>query len=170
MKLIYPISCFLLLFCFLQVGHAQVRPTNGVATSEMKKIALTNVDVYVSPNKKLENATILIQAERILEVGTNVNIPSDFVIMNKEGLTVVPSFIELYTDAGVVKATSHHQGSYPQLESSKEGAFYWNESIHPEINAVDGINLADNKFTELQKQGFGFAVPHQADGDRKSVV
>ena len=68
MKLIYPISCFLLLFGFLHVGHAQVRPTNGVATSEMKKIALTNVDVYVSPSKKLENATILIQAERILEV------------------------------------------------------------------------------------------------------
>ena len=164
MKLIYPISCFLLFCGIIRVGHAQMRPTNGVAPSEMKKIALTNVDVYVNPNKKLENATILIQAERILEVGTNVNIPSDFVIINKEGLTVVPSFIELYSDAGVVKATSHHQGSYPQLESSKDGAFYWNESIHPEINAVDGINLADNKFNELQKQGFGFAVPHQADG------
>lgn len=96
MKLIYPISCFLLLFGFLQVSHAQVRPTNGVAPSEMKKIALINVDVYVNPTKKLENATILIQAERILEVGINVNIPSDFVVIDKEGFTAVASFIELY--------------------------------------------------------------------------
>lgn len=150
--------------CIPLVGFTQIRPTNGVSPSEMKKIALTHVDVYVNPNKKLENATILIQADRILEVGSNVNIPSDFVVLDKEGLTVVPAFIELYTDAGVVKAASHHNGSYPQLETSKEGAFYWNESIHPEINAIDGINLADKQFTELQKQGFGFAVPHQADG------
>ena len=164
MKLIYPISCFLLLFGFLHVGHAQVRPTNGVATSEMKKIALINVDVYVNPTKKLENATILIQAERILEVGTNVNIPSDFVIFDKDGFTAVTSFIELYTDAGVVKASSHHKGSYPQLETSKQGAFYWNESIHPEINALDGFSVSDERCTELNKQGFGFAIPHQADG------
>ncbi len=164
MKLIYPISCFLLLFGFLQVSHAQVRPTNGVAPSEMKKIALINVDVYVNPTKKLENATILIQAERILEVGINVNIPSDFVVIDKEGFTAVASFIELYTDAGVLKATSQHKGSYPQLETSKQGAFYWNESIHPEINALDGFNVSDERCTELYKQGFGFAVPHQADG------
>ncbi|MFM7596679.1 MAG: hypothetical protein ACKO4Y_10905, partial [Flavobacteriales bacterium] len=165
MKPVYLFLFFLFMFGFIpRVGFTQIRPTNGVSPSEMKKIALTHVDVYVSPNKKLENATILIQADRILEAGSNVNIPSDFVVFDKEGLTVVPAFIELYTDAGVVKAASHHSGSYPQLETSKEGAFYWNESIHPEINAVDGINLADKQFTELQKQGFGFAIPHQADG------
>jgi imidazolonepropionase-like amidohydrolase len=130
----------------------------------MKKIALINVDVYVNPTKKLDNATILIQAERILEVGINVNIPSDFVVINKEGFTAVASFIELYTDAGVLKATSQHKGSYPQLETSKQGAFYWNESIHPEINALDGFNVSDERCTELNKQGFGFAVPHQEDG------
>jgi hypothetical protein len=41
MKLINPISCFLLFLGFIHVGHAQMRPTNGVAPSEMKKIALT---------------------------------------------------------------------------------------------------------------------------------
>jgi imidazolonepropionase-like amidohydrolase len=126
----------------------------------MKKIALINVDVYVNPTEKLENATILIQAERILEVGINVKIPSDFVVIDKEGFTAVASFIELYTDAGVLKATSQHKGSYPQLETSKQGAFYWNESIHPEINALDGFNVSDERCTELNKQGFGFAVPH----------
>lgn len=164
MKQIYPILYFVLLGLFFSAGHTQVRPTNGLVSSKIKKIALINVDVYLNPTKKLENATILIQEERILEVGNNINIPSDFVVLDKEGLTAVPSFIELYTDAGVVKASTQHKGLYPQLESSKQGAFYWNESIHPEINGLDGFNVNDERCMELNKQGFGFALPHQADG------
>ena len=143
---------------------SQLRPENGITPSSIEKCAITNVDVYIAPGKKIEHATILIEKGYIKEVGVKVSIPSDFVVFDREGSTVLPAFIELFTDAGVVKAVSHHQGNYPQLATSKSGDYYWNESVHPEINAIEGLNFNDSRFLELTKQGFGFVLPHQADG------
>lgn len=149
---------------YSSLAWSQVRPENGIAPSESKSIAITHVDVYVNPTQKIENATLLIHDGKIQEVGVELPIPDNYVVLDRTGYTILPAFIELYSDAGTIKATSNFHSSSPQLNTSKSGDYYWNESIHPEISAIEGFNFKDSRLVDLQKQGFGFVVPHQADG------
>lgn len=157
--------CFALLF-FLKVGFifSQLSPSNGVPASSMNQIAITNVDVYVRPDLKVENATILIENGKIKNVGKLLFIPDGYAVYNREGFTVLPAFVELNTDLGVEKARPTYTGGMPQLESKKSGDYYWNESIHPEVNAVSILSSQDQGLHNLSSLGFGFALTHQSDG------
>lgn len=143
---------------------AQFRPENGVSSTELNKIAITKVDIYVSPTQKLSNATLLIADKKVVAVGEFIKIPDGYVEFDREGYTIVPAFIETHSNAGTVKLKSEYQGYYPQLESAKKGDYYWNEAIHPEVSGVEGLNPNDDRFNELKKLGFGFVTPIQNDG------
>ena len=52
----------------------------------------------------------------------------------------------------------------PQIESSKKGAYYWNEAIHPEIEANNLFSINSKTNDNYLKAGFGFAVSHVKDG------
>ncbi|NBV67199.1 MAG: amidohydrolase [Flavobacteriia bacterium] len=149
-------------FHFFLLG--QQRPLNGIQETKGNKYALTHVDVYVNPGEKIENATLLIEDQKIKEIGKWIAVPKDYVEVNRQGMTVLPAFIELYTDLGVQKASSNYHSNYPQIETSKNGDGYWNEAIHPETRAIDILNIEAKQKTEWQQIGFGFMVPHQMDG------
>ena len=100
---------------------AQV-PQNGVAQSQAPYYALTHARILVSPTETLENATILIKGTKIQKVGKRVSIPKNAVEIDCEGLTILPSFIELSSDIGVKKAVSGKTSGRPQIESSKSGS------------------------------------------------
>lgn len=142
---------------------AQV-PQNGVAQSQAPYYALTHARILVSPTETLENATILIKGTKIQKVGKRVSIPKNAVEIDCEGLTILPSFIELSSDIGVKKAVSGKGSGRPQIESSKPGSYYWNESIHPEINASEDYTNDEKANKSYLDAGFGFAFTHQKDG------
>jgi imidazolonepropionase-like amidohydrolase len=151
------VTCYTVLF-------AQFRPENGVSPTELNKIAITMVDIYVSPTKKLTNATLLIDDKKVVAVGEAIKIPDGYVEFERQGYTIVPAFIETNSNAGAQKLKSDYQGYYPQLESAKKGDYYWNEAIHPEVSGLDGLNPNDERYNELKKLGFGFITPIQNDG------
>ncbi len=139
-------------------------PQNGVSKSQAPYYALTNARIIVSPTETLENGTILIKGTTIEKVGKRISIPKNAVEIDCKGLTILPSFIELSSDIGVKKAVSGKRSGRPQLESSKSGSYYWNESIHPEIDASEDYSN-DEKANKLYLDaGFGFAFTHQKDG------
>ena len=154
------------LMLFLSVGKvmSQLTPNNGVSPSVMKNIAITNVDVYVKPNVKIQDATILIEDGKIKNVGKLLFIPDGYVVYDRDGFTVLPSFLELNVDLGVEKAKPYFNGNSPQLNSKKPGDYYWNESIHPEINAGSLLSINDPALQNLSSMGFGFVLTHQSDG------
>lgn len=139
-------------------------PQNGVLESQAPYYALTNARILVSPTETLENATILIKGTTIEKVGKRVSIPKNAVEIDCEGLTILPSFIDLSSDVGVVKATAGKSKTYPQIESSKPGSYYWNEAIHPEIDASAGYETDEKANQSYLDAGFGFAFTHQKDG------
>ena len=119
----------------------------------------------MSPDKSIEDGTLLIKGAEIVEVGKNVSIPSNAIIIDCEGMTILPSFIELNSSIGLPKATtSATWNPRPQIESSKEGAYYWNESIHPETQASLLFKTDEKAAEELQKMGFGSTMTHFHDG------
>ena len=155
------------LFSFLLSAtavFAQTTPVNGLKTSIPEHYALQNATIVVSPGNILHNATIIIQKDKIEAVGKNIKIPKNTVIIDCEGKTILPAFIELNSNVGLPEVKRKSRSSRPQYETSKPGAYYWNESIHPEISASElySENIKQNK--ELMKMGFGFAMTHQQDG------
>jgi imidazolonepropionase-like amidohydrolase len=139
-------------------------PTNGVAPSKGKCFALKNATILVSPTKTIEKGTLLIRDGKVIDAGAIVIIPADAIEIDFSGKTIVPSFIELYSSLGIPEAKPRTSGPYPQLETAKEGPYYWNEAIHPEIDPTDLYGLDEAAIDELHKMGFGAAVVHQQDG------
>jgi len=110
-------------------------------------IAFKNARILVSPDKTIEQGTLLIKGDRIMDVGMLVIVPEEAIVVDCKGRTIVPAFIETNTMIGLTKPVSGNQSSRPQLESSKEGAYYWNESIRPEVNS-GSIYQSDQKASD----------------------
>lgn len=139
-------------------------PQNGVAQSQAPYYALTNARIVVSPTETIENGTILVKGTTIEKVGKRISIPKNAVEIDCEGLTILPSFIELSTEIGAAEAVSEKKGGGQQMESAKSGSYYWNEAIHPEVDASHGYSSDEKANAIYIESGFGFAFTHQKDG------
>jgi imidazolonepropionase-like amidohydrolase len=151
-----------LTFQFLPV-FAQFGPENGVKKSEPKSILIKNARIYVSPSVILEKADMLLVDGKIKEIAPSIK-ANQSVIIDYSGKTVVPSFIELYSNIGQPKTTFHEGGFRTQSKVEKDGAFYWNEAIHPEYKAANSYAIDAKTNETLMQQGFGYAVSHLMDG------
>ncbi len=154
-----------LIILFPILAFGQLRPENGLKESTPAIIAFKNARIVVSPEKVIEHGTMVIKNDVITEIGMLVFIPDGAVVIDCKGRTIMPSFIEMSSSIGIPKVKEPTQGGrYPQLESLNKGAYYWNESIHPEFNAGEVFQADPKANEELHKMGYGFALTHQADG------
>lgn len=143
--------------------HAQFGPENGVKASEPKYVLLQHANIMVKPGQTLPDCDLLMHEGKIVQVGKNLK-QDGAVALDYTGKVLVPSFIDLYSSVGLDPITFKNNGWRPQLESNKEGAYYWNEAVHPELTAASAFKLVDNSTDQLQQAGFGFALTHHMDG------
>jgi len=147
--------------CFGQV----VIPQNGTVPSRPAYYALKNATIYVSPTKKILKGTLLIKDDQILKIGPFVSVPNEAVTIDCSNKIILPAFIELNSKVGLPKVShSVKRTKGPQIESNKRGAYYWNESVHPEIDAASLFEIDNEGNKSLIEKGFGFALTHQQDG------
>jgi len=155
---------FLCLWSWMTMAQVTF-PKNGVYDEQEGHYAFTNATIYVSPEKKVEKATLLIKKGKIVAVGTNVTIPVDAVKIDLKGKYIYPSFIELSSNYGMPKPVgTQRKSSAPQLLSNKEGAYSWNEALKPEQDATALFTVDKKSATELRALGFGTSLTHQMDG------
>lgn len=139
--------------------QAQIRPENGMATSEAPCYALKNATIYVSPDHVINNGTLIIKGDKITQVGATpiVRIPKDAVEIDCSGKVILPAFIDLFSTVGM-----------PEIKRpenvTREGAVHWNYSIHPEVDGAALYSYNDKASEELLAKGFGFALSHSDDG------
>jgi imidazolonepropionase-like amidohydrolase len=156
-----------ILFSFFLIASnsfSQLIPSNGVAESKANYYALQHVNVYVSAYEFIENATVLIKGNKIEKIAKFIILPNACVEIDMKGQTIVPAFIELYSNIALPIPTNESVGNQPQLETSKKGAYYWNESIHPELDASSLFKIDAKANENLINMGFGFALTHVQDG------
>ena len=156
---------FLCLLGCTSIVSSQTHPVNGTALSTPKVIAFTHASILLADGSTLTNGTLLISGDKILELGKSVTIPEDAIVYDLTGQTILPSFVELNSSIGIPKAESNGGWSpRPQIESKKQGAYYWNESIHPEVDAATLYKSDEKAIDELRKMGYSVALTHLADG------
>ena len=137
---------------------------DGVKQSFKNFTAIQNATIYVSATQKIENATLLIKENKIIDVGTSVTIPKGAQIIDAKGKTIYPSFVELYSEFGINKPTPRPSGNFtPQYESSREG-YYWNDHVKPEFNAYENLSYDTKAAKSLREVGFGTILSHHSDG------
>jgi imidazolonepropionase-like amidohydrolase len=128
--------------------------------------AYTNATIYRTFNERLEGATLVIRKGRVEICGIGVAVPKDAAVVNCEGRTIYPAFIDLYANYGLQepKAESTTPDRKPQTLSNKKGAFAWNESLKSEFNAAEFFRMDTKTGDEFRKIGFGALLSHRMDG------
>jgi imidazolonepropionase-like amidohydrolase len=107
---------------------------------------------------------MVVKDGKIVQIGKSVEIPKNSTIIDLEGKSIYPSFIDIYSKFGV-KAPERKSGDRrsPQYNNARKG-YYWNDHIRPEQNAIEFFKYDDRKAKELIKNGFGAVNTHLSDG------
>jgi len=163
MKKILP---FLLLVLMIPRSHAQnYFPNNeSVQNKNQNFTAFTNAKIYVTPTQIIDKGTLLIQNGIIVNAGKNIVIPKNSIVINLEGKTLYPSFIDLYTNFGIEKPKSSSPMSRGELYDTKKSGYYWNEHLRAEVNAFEYFKYDSSKAEDFLKAGFGVVGTHVQDG------
>lgn len=145
------------------ISFAQQQPVNGVATPKNTIIAFTHAHI-LSPSGEVISGTLLIQNGKVLGMGTDVTIPFQAVIYDLKGKYLTPSFIELNSNYGQPSVDRKKQTRANVYEGTNNKAYYWNQSIHPHVDAATTFQSEPKAADKLRKLGFGTVVSHQTDG------
>lgn len=146
-------------------GVAQTTyPVNGVVDKTTTYTAFTHARIQISPSEVLEDATLLIQGERIVGVGSALELPKGTQVVDLGGRHIYASFIDVYSGYGLPRMKRAAWEPYPQYESNTKGAYGWNQAVKPEQSASAIWTGNSEKAASLRKAGFGTVLTHQMDG------
>ncbi|WP_430426644.1 amidohydrolase family protein [Maribacter litoralis] len=136
----------------------------GVKVNNNNYTAFTNAKIYVTPTQVIENGTLLIQHGKVVNASSTVSIPKNAVVIDLQGKSIYPSFIDVYSKFGVEQAKKKPgRGRSAQYEPSREG-YYWNDHIMPENKAIEKFTYDDKEAKKLREAGFGVVNSHIHDG------
>ena len=97
---------FIILIYFLSLENLLAQetfPINGVEDNRENYYAFFNANIVVDYNTTVENGTLIIKNGKIISVGKDINIPNGVRKFDLNGNFIYPSFIDLYSDYGIVK-------------------------------------------------------------------
>ncbi|MGB0523917.1 MAG: amidohydrolase family protein [Flammeovirgaceae bacterium] len=155
---------FLLAFSSL---HAQDHfPLNGITDNRSNSYALTNATIYVDHQTKLEKASLLIKDGKVVEVGINVTIPSEYTQLDLNGRFIYPSFIDLHSTYGMpeVKRPGFNWGSSEKITPLTKGAYNANDAIKSAFNASESFQASKKTAKSMRGLGFGTVLTFRPDG------
>ncbi|MCX7554717.1 amidohydrolase family protein [Marinicella sp. S1101] len=141
--------------------------TNGNVDNRNTIMALTNATVHLNANKTIENATLLIQNDRILNISKGNNPPAKATIKDYSGMHIYPGFINLDSNVGLPAAAKREAFSWggPEtINSTTQGAYNSNEAIKASYDAAEFFTTDSKSNKKMRAQGFTNALSHRKDG------
>lgn len=152
-----------ILLFFTSALLAQVTfPVNGVADQREPLYAFIHATIVQNTENTLEDATLLIQKDKILAIGKGVNIPDYAIVVDCKGKFIYPSFIDIYSNYGVPEPSKGSSDS--RYVSNSSGPLSWNSALKPQVNSVLLFKADDKSATPWREAGFGTVLTHQHDG------
>lgn len=155
-------TLFIFSFYFLTIFGQDYFPVNGMKEVAQKSIIIKNAFVTTHYNQEPRKLDIHLIDHKIVEVGENLK-KKGTEIIDLEGYYIYPSFIDIFSNYGIEEAKSKPT-QRPQYETSKQGAYHWNETIKSEVNAYELINADKVNREKYLKGGIGTVLSHSMDG------
>ena len=154
-----------LVLCSLTLYAQDYFPKNdGVQSKNNNYTVFTNAQIHTSPTQSIKKGTLVVKDGKVVSVGKSVSIPSNAVIVDLDGKSIYPSFIEVYSDFGVAKPKRKPgSGRTAQYDGSREG-YYWNDHIRAEQEALGSFAYDSKAAKDMVKAGFAVVNTHMHDG------
>lgn len=128
--------------------------------------AFINATLIPSPGKKIEQATIVCESGKIIAVGARVKTPAGANVIDLEGKTVYPGFIDAYTEYGFERKKSKKRSwrDGPKAEIERIGGKAWNGALHPDKHWIDEFKADKKAAKDFIEQGFTVVQSGGRDG------
>lgn len=92
----------------------------------------------------IQDGVVLVEGERIVAVGKDINIPPSCRVLDASGSYVVPGFIDAHSHVGICEEIYRVEGD--DLNETTD-------PVTPYLRAIDGVNLQDLAFTDAVEAG-----------------
>ncbi|MBX2970938.1 MAG: amidohydrolase family protein [Cyclobacteriaceae bacterium] len=121
--------------------------------------AITNVNIIQGPGRKVDMGTLIIRNGIIQNVGKNLSIPSDAIVIKADSMYVYAGFIDGYSRAGVIKPKQETNRERPKDPGNPDPE---QAGITPQNDVRTSLNPADKSVEDLRALGFTTAqvVPY----------
>lgn len=145
--------------------EGQTTPREGIEDRASRVYALRGLDVWVSPQQRLESATIVVRDGWIHAVGV-IEAPAGATVVDLSGYVATAGWIDLdhRVDVGpgpAPPAESPSAGSQPVHEGFP--GQYWNDFVRPEASAADWAPTAEERRAR-REAGFTLSVVSRDGG------
>jgi imidazolonepropionase-like amidohydrolase len=105
----------------------------------MMKTALINGRIYTMAGPVLGKGSLLWEKGKITAVGEKGTLPEDAEVIDLQGRTVLPGFIDAHTHVGILEEIYQEEG---------DDLNEFTEPITPEMRALDAVNPLDIAFRD----------------------
>ncbi|KAB3532419.1 amidohydrolase [Alkaliphilus pronyensis] len=107
-------------------------------------ILIKNGQIYTMAGKTLNNGSILVKDNKIVEIGTSINAPEAATVIDAEGKMVFPGMIDAHCHLGLWEDAIGFEGADGNEMT---------DPVTPHIRAIDAANPMDKTFEEAYQGG-----------------
>ena len=162
------IIIILILISTVVLSKNHIHPVIGLHQNTPNVIAIKNAHIVTAPGKILQNATMIIRDGFIEDIGLQVVIPADAVIIDLSNKIIYPGLIDIFTNYGLSKKNDKEKKSDPGNRSgsvSKDcGSKHWNDAVHPQLQAARLLNISEKEAESFRNIGFTTVVTYPSEG------
>lgn len=126
------ISCSIIASLVSQTTYAQI----NTGTTSNKLTAFTHAELMIAPGKRLSDATLLVENNRIKAIIEHGDIPAGAFKIDLSGYTIYPGFIDPFTDYGIEFEYPKLGLTRPVYDIKRIGGNADNGAIHSEKNGL----------------------------------
>ncbi|MCP4566301.1 MAG: amidohydrolase family protein [FCB group bacterium] len=159
-------ALLLIVFGVVGVSADQTTPRLGIRSKTPDARAFINARIIVSPEKVIENGTLVIKDGKVSAVGDRISVPAGVMTIDLKGKTIYPGFVESFSDYGQekIKKSKRDRHSSPQYETRRIGGNAWNEAVHAEKKWALTFQPDKEGSKELMELGFTVSLSAPLDG------
>ena len=158
-------TAIFMLIPFFVFSQKEYFPTNsGVKVVNEPYKAFVNATIVVNSEITIKEGALIVRDGKIIDIGSNIEIPKNSIIIDKKGKFIYPSFIETTSSVSIKEAKRLTYSTRSALYGPSREGFYWNDHILSDYRAYLDYKYDTNKAKELRTSGFGVVNTHRANG------
>lgn len=106
--------------------------------------AFVNAKIYPVASQPLESGALLLEGEKIVAVGADIEVPAAAQVIDCAGRVILPGFVDPHTHVGLW-GEGEGAASYDGNEST--------DPVTPQVRAIDAINPRHQSFADARMGG-----------------
>lgn len=125
-------------------------------TSQHSPFAIVGGRVVPVSSEPIENGVVLVENGRITAVGTGLDVPEGWDVVDASGKVVLPGFIESHGHVGIHEEANGKAGDDTNEMTDPNTAF---------VRAIDAVNIEDEGFVDALSGGVTTVVVKPGSGN-----